>query len=1014
VDILCIQEPYAYKDKVRGFTSSNLRVTQPDCATPWVAVISKEENTQVFRIAVGETEHIMCVHVVTDAEELYIINVYCQFSLPIEPFLDKIERILSKIRGCNVIITMDSNAKLLIWNSKETDERGRIVEEFLIHNELFVAYLPCDIPTYMSTQGISNIDLTIVGGNILAAIHDWKVLNICTTSDHNLILFDYSRPLNKRRDLHRQQNFNIKKANWDKFEQLVETNFNDEVLQKLASLECEKAVQLFNTTLENVCSHSIPKKKSGIRTVPWWNSEIAKLRKEVRSAKKQMVRAQKMGITNSIQDCKNTYRSTRNKYVCRIKKSKKESWRQFVTTEGNKDPWSIVYKIVREKIRTSEIACSLVLPSGHTTMGWRETYCALMEKAVPFDDLEQEDDRHKEIRDQNDKYVNYNTEEPITEQEIDKAKRKLKANKAPGIDMLHNEVLKYLWSKKGVAIYNLLNNCLKEACFPNSWKIAELIFILKDKNKDKSKLGSYRPIALLPTIGKVYERIIVDRIQTCYKDIRLDSERQFGFKQRRSTEDAFLTLRSIFETNRKHVVALFVDIESAFDNIWWPALIARVIKSECSGTLLTIMKSYLNNRKMMVRTKFDKLERRMERGCPQGSILGPTAWNWAMDELLKRFETNFDETELDVIAYADDLAILMKANSRRGIEEIGKRALQELTTWCALYKLRVSATKTTALLIKGKLDKNRLPILKIDTKNITYSSETRYLGLIIDDKMNFIPHARFLKNKVTNFIMSIKRITREKWGIKRHIVGVLYDAVALPIITYGSAGWVDRTTHSTVRRNLLAMQRALLLLLTKACRTTATVSMQVIAGRSPLDLQIIQKGIISRIKRNMHVEWGNYRFHPDEHEQANVSLELDALYRELRSEWQRRWDEETRGRITFEFIKDVGFVNNRRWFKPSRELVYIITGYDPINSSLYRRGAVEDNSCPFCGEEETVDHIIYFCALYDDLRRQDLKINDLQKLEMIECEVNYNKFLHFIKDIFERRNTYLENVDPRS
>jgi len=171
--------------------------------------------------------------------------------------------------------------------------------------------------------------------------------------------------------------------------------------------------------------------------------------------------------------------------------------------------------------------------------------------------------------------------------------------------------------------------------------------------------------------------------------------------------------------------------------------------------------------------------------------------------------------------------------------------LQELTMWCALYKLRISATKTTALLIKGKLDKNRLPILKIDTKNITYSSETRYLGLIIDDKMNFIPHAGFLRNKVTNFIMSIKRIAREKWGIKRHIVEVLYDAVALPIITYGSAGWFDRTTHSMVRRNL-AMQRALLLLLTTACRTTATVSMQVIAGRS-LDLQIIQKGVISRI-----------------------------------------------------------------------------------------------------------------------------------------------------------------------
>jgi len=81
---------------------------------------------------------------------------------------------------------------------------------------------------------------------------------------------------------------------------------------------------------------------------------------------------------------------------------------------------------------------------------------------------------------------------------------------------------------------------------------------------------------------------------------------------------------------------------------------------------------------------------------------------------------------------------------------------------------------------------------------------------------------------------------------------------------------------------------------------------------------------------------------------------------------------------------------------------------------LYRRGAVEDDSCPFCGAEETVDHIIYSCELYDDLRRQELKINDLQKSEMIESEVNYNKFLHFVKDVFERRKTYLENADSRS
>jgi len=539
-------------------------------------------------------------------------------------------------------------------------------------------------------------------------------------------------------------------------------------------------------------------------------------------------------------------------------------------------------------------------------MGWRESFEALMEKAVPSDNLESENFRHKNIRDKNEEHFNCNVEEPITDDEIDNAIRKLKNNKAPGIDTIQNEVLKHLWYKSRAAIRNLLNNCLREACFPKEWKTAELIFILKDQSKDKTKLGSYKPIALLPTIGKVYERIIVNRIQACYKETGLESERQYGFKRQKSTEDAFIKLRrNIAESDRKYVVALFVDIEGAFDNIWWPALLNRVVESKCSGTLVSIMKSYLKNRKMVVRTKYDRLERQMERGCPQGSILGPAAWNWAMDELLQQIELNLDETDVNVIAYADDLAILLKANSRRDIEEIGKKVLNYLTSWCTLFKLRISLAKTTALLVKGKLDKNRLPTLKIDSKNVIYSRETRYLGLIIDDKMSFIPHAKYFRNKVTNFIMSINRIAREKWGIKRHITEVLYDAVALPIITYGSVGWYDKTSHSMIRRSLLATQRALLLLLTKACRTTSTASLQIIAGKPPLELEIIKRGVISGIKRNIPMEWRDYLFQPNNNVPTDLSQESNALQVHLRQEWQRRWDDETRGRDTFVFIKNV-------------------------------------------------------------------------------------------------------------
>ena len=81
---------------------------------------------------------------------------------------------------------------------------------------------------------------------------------------------------------------------------------------------------------------------------------------------------------------------------------------------------------------------------------------------------------------------------------------------------------------------------------------------------------------------------------------------------------------------------------------------------------------------------------------------------------------------------------------------------------------------------------------------------------------------------------------------------VLYGAVALPIVKHGTVLWHDVASKAMVRRNILALQRALLLLITKACRTSSTVAMQVIAGTKPLDLEIIEDALVKRIKRNMN------------------------------------------------------------------------------------------------------------------------------------------------------------------
>jgi len=163
--------------KVRSYTSRGMKVVQPSVDFPWVAIVVKGEHVEVFQYIYEESEHVMCIQIKTEHKELYIINAYCQYSLPLEPFLNIIKRIINKIGNKNV--TMDANA---VWFSTQTDERGRLIEEFLLANRLYTANEPDNPFTFSSTRGESNIDLTLVSERLFSSLSYWKVLTDCTTS----------------------------------------------------------------------------------------------------------------------------------------------------------------------------------------------------------------------------------------------------------------------------------------------------------------------------------------------------------------------------------------------------------------------------------------------------------------------------------------------------------------------------------------------------------------------------------------------------------------------------------------------------------------------------------------------------------------------------------------------------------------------------------------------------------------------------------------------------------------
>lgn len=232
----------------------------------------------------------------------------------------------------------------------------------------------------------------------------------------------------------------------------------------------------------------------------------------------------------------------------------------------------------------------------------------------------------------------------------------------------------------------------------------------------------------------------------------------------------------------------------------------------------------------------------------------------------------------------------------------------------------------------------------------------------------------------------------------------------MPIATYGAVLWFGRTSHTIVRKQLLAMQRAFLLIISKACRTTSTSAMQVISGIMPLDLEIVRQGLISSVKHNTTTNWNNYNFAPKEDiNDIKLDEEITLINREMKIEWQERWDKDTHGRMTYNFIKTIDFAQNK-WFTPSRACTYIITGYGSINSTLFGRGAITDGKCVHCKKEETVRHMLFECDLYKESRYPYLNQGQEDFGKLIKEEEHYRELETFVNNILEDRKSYLLKV----
>jgi hypothetical protein len=204
----------------------------------------------------------------------------------------------------------------------------------------------------------------------------------------------------------------------------------------------------------------------------------------------------------------------------------------------------------------------------------------------------------------------------------------------------------------------------------------KLVILLKDPKASHTSIKNYRPITLLPEHGKIIEKIIRKAVEA--ELTPLHSRHQYGFTKGRSTTDALeILVSTVRNANEKYVATIYFDIRGAFDNLWWPALIKTLNARGVSSDLIAMIKSYLTDREVEFSQGSATVRKLCTIGCPQGSVLEPTLWNLIIDTLLDSERPDFATP----IAYADDLAVIVKSNLRPELKTNLQSVTDKITNW---------------------------------------------------------------------------------------------------------------------------------------------------------------------------------------------------------------------------------------------------------------------------------------------------------------------------------------------
>lgn len=870
-------------------------------------------------------------------------------------------------RRCKpVIIAGDFNAWAEEWGSRLTNERGQILlEEFAVLDVLLANI--GDTYTFRGQGRGSVIDLTFISPELSRNLR-WTVSEEYTGSDHQALYFEtacVSRNCTRTR-IPRKRGWIAKAVDVEVIAHMLSD-------VRLPPDRAESTSKFVVTKLKLACDASMPQRTINERrkAAYWWNNTIKEQRALCFHARRMSQRT--YGTPRHEEEVK-IYKEARRQLRNEIRKSKNKSFKNLCE-EADTNPWGSAYRLVMAKLGNKP-------PMENNPVILK----SIIQELFPLQSPEWT--------------INTNIEEQpipeVTEEEILASCRWVGANKAAGPDEIPNNALKAAINCNPLMFAKLMQVCLEEGTFPQIWKRQKLVLLPKP-GKTPGEASAYRPICLLDTIGKILERVIQNRLVNVTESSNGLSGNQLGFRKKRSTLDAIQAIVATAKDaisgkqwkrgSMKYCAFITLDIRNAFNTANWGFIMKALMEMNTPAYLLRIIGDYLKDRVLLYDTEDGTKEYKVTGGVPQGSVLGPTLWNVMYDGVLR---VNLPQ-EAKIIGFADDIVITVSAKHLEEIECMARESVDSVRKWIEGAGLSLAEHKTEVILISGRKVKEKIKV-KVGNLVVESKDSLKYLGVMIDGKINFKEHIKYACKKASIAHRSLSRMMRNIGG-PRSSSRKLLASVVNSTLLYGAQIWANALKVQATRRRMLSIHRLSALRVASAYRTVSYDAVCIISQMMPID-------ILADEARRIF--------------EAKISGELNNDRRKLErstslSLWQQRWNSSGKGRWTHKLIPNISSWLNRKQGEINFYMTQFLSGHGCYRKYLYRFKRDDSPICPVCiGVEEDVEHVMFCCPRFDEDRRELFEASDVLIstdnviTEMIKSEEVWNAMSLLAKRVNEK------------